>query len=61
MRLRTADAGERDFLALLHEKRAIKLMRFGGWTPEDERRWARLAGLPVAELRRRAKAASPRM
>jgi hypothetical protein len=42
---------ERDRLA---ESRALKLMRLGVATPEDERRWARAAGLTVAELRRRA-------
>jgi hypothetical protein len=45
---------ERDNGNALAERRAIKLMRIGVGTPEDERRWARAAALPVAELRRRA-------
>jgi len=45
---------ERDTLHRLNESRALKLMRLGAGTPEDERRWARAAGLSVAELRARA-------
>jgi hypothetical protein len=47
----------RDLGHELAERRALKLMRIGVGTPTDERRWARAARLPVAELRARAKAA----
>jgi len=50
-------AAERDFLHRLNERRALKLMALGLGTPQDERRWARAAGLPVAELRRRSSGA----
>jgi hypothetical protein len=48
------DRSSRDLGHQLHERRALKLMAVGAGTPERERRWARAAGLPVAELRRRA-------
>jgi hypothetical protein len=56
MKRRTTDRPlERDWHHRLHERVALKLIAVGAGTPERERRWARNAGLPVAELRRRAK------
>jgi hypothetical protein len=60
LKARKRQARHRGFLELLKERRARKLMGLGVGTPEDERRWARNAGLPVAELRRRANLAAPR-
>jgi hypothetical protein len=45
---------ERDNVDRIAERVALKLMRIGVGTPEDERRWARECRLPVAELRHRA-------
>lgn len=55
MRAKRRNPDERDFLHRLSERRALKLMWLGVGTPEDERRWGRAAGLPVAELRARAR------
>lgn len=57
MKTKPRSTTERDVLHRLNERRALRLMALGAGTPEDERRWARLAGLPVAELRARAKTA----
>jgi hypothetical protein len=54
MRTKKQTSAGRDWLHRLHERRAVKLMALDAGTPEDERRWARAAGLPVAELRARA-------
>jgi hypothetical protein len=58
MKAKKINTGERDALHRLHERVALKLMAAGAGTPEDERRWARAAGLPVAELRARARRSS---
>jgi hypothetical protein len=54
MRAKRRTTTGRDAMHRLVERRALKLMRLGVGTREDERRWARDAGLPVAELRSRA-------
>jgi hypothetical protein len=47
-------ATERDNVDRIAERYALKLMRLGVGTPDEERRWARACRLPVAELRARA-------
>jgi hypothetical protein len=56
MKARTRQTAERDAVDRLRERRALKLMALGHVSPGMERQLARLARLPVAELRARAKA-----
>jgi hypothetical protein len=58
MRAKRRTNAERDAMHRIVERRALKLMRLGVGTPEDQRRWARDAGLPVAELRKRSEDAA---
>jgi hypothetical protein len=57
MRAKPHNPAGRDPLQRLHGRRALKLLAVEVGTPESERRWARLAGVPVEELRRLAKGA----